>query len=136
LLTGYTDNGVSETMAEGEVHQTVTFNLATDWNYKISNKVDRAIDCYLRGDFTNWFFNLKAIKFLLVGYMHQEKERPKSKEMEINIAKLLKHINDPLYRNKIVEAIEDYDVFIKDMLKTKGFLNPEKSDTTKLFGQG
>jgi len=115
-------------MEEGSDKANVTFNLGIEWNYKISNKIDAAMNYYMNGDFMGWFFSVKAIKFLLISYLSKD-ERKELEDMESDIGLANKK------KKNIAPLVETYDIRIKDLLSSYGFLNPLKKDQTKLFGQ-
>lgn len=108
---------------------TVLYHLGADWNQKISTRIDRALTSYINGDLSNWFFNLKAIKFLIVSYLKDtEKENLRNKENIIT--GMLRDQKKPAHQ------IEEYDILIKELLSSKGFLNPLKDDMSNIYGQG
>lgn len=115
-------------MEEINERQPVTFNLGIEWNYKISNKIDAAMSSYMNGDMPNWFFNMKAVKFLLIAYLNKD-ERDELLKLENEIVQRIKG------KQHVGPLVEKYDIRVKDLLAENGFLNPKKKDQTGLYGQ-
>lgn len=107
---------------------TVKINLAWKHNEMIGNRIDSALSFYLSGNYPSWYFNLKAIKFLVIQKL-DIKEREELKYMEMNITSCLTD------KKKVTPLIEDYDIKIKELLDKYGFLNPDQEDTTGIYGQ-
>ena len=115
----------------------VRFNLGQAQLELIAELLKESSIQYLKGNKIKWFFTMKNIKFQIVSRLStdERKELAESERLIITLYKMHNQTRDMKYQNRMAYLIEKYDIRIKELLETKGFLVPSRESKTDLYGQ-
>lgn len=123
---------------EAQKNTEVQYNLGARQLQIIGNLLETASSGYLKGDFDNWFFSLKNIKFQIVSRLKEEERLELTKKEGLIARALLIYHRDKEHlacKALTSRLIERYETRIKELLEIRGFLVPLKADSTSLFNQ-